>query len=116
MRSQPLPIRQERVKIAQAIAITGKSERALQGMALAGKIPGAAKIGGEWTFNDATLRAWVEELEITQCHARPLPIRSGAARSYGVGSRSRVKSTGGHYEQTMLKLLAHGSKRTAGRP
>src|SRR6186997_1173007 len=106
-------MRQERVKIAQAVAITGKSERALQAMALAGKVPGAAKIGGEWTFDEATLRSWVKELEeLTQCLARPLPMRSGAARSYGAGSRSRAKSIGGAYEQTMQKLRSLGSRRT----
>jgi hypothetical protein len=102
--------------MAQAVAITGKSERALQSMALAGKVPGAAKIGGEWTFNEARLRAWVEELEIPKCHAKPLPIRSGVVRSYGVGSRSKAKSIAGHYEQTMQKLRSLGSKRIADRP
>jgi len=116
MVSRALPILPERVKMAQAVAITGKSKRALQAMALAGKVPGAAKIGGEWTFNEATLRAWVEELEIPQCPAKPLRIRSGAARSSGVGSRSRARSTGGAYEQTMVKLRALGSRRTADRP
>ena len=102
MASQPLPIRRERVKMAQAVAITGKSDRALQAMALAGKVPGAAKIGGEWTFDEATLRAWVKELEVPQWLAKPLPTRSGAVQSYGAGSKLRAKSIGGHYEQGQL--------------
>lgn len=48
--------------MAAACAITGKDVRARQVMATGRKVPSAAKIGGEWTFGEARLRAWVKML------------------------------------------------------
>jgi hypothetical protein len=59
----PDAIKPERVTMAVACAITGKKPRSLRGMCLAGQVPGAAKLGGEWTFNEAQLRAWIDDLE-----------------------------------------------------
>lgn len=57
--STALAVARERVRMPVAMAITGKSARVLQSMALKQLIPGACKIGGEWTFNEKRLRAWV---------------------------------------------------------
>lgn len=38
--------------------ITGLSARCLQALALKGVIPGATKLGGQWTFDEERLRAW----------------------------------------------------------
>lgn len=105
-------IKPERVRMAEACAITGKASRAIQDMAATGKIPGAAKIGGEWTFNELTLRRWVERLESTPCQepdgGRPRLIRFGGGASCGAGSRSAARTASGRYEQTMRKLLGAG--------
>ena len=103
----------ERIRIGEASAITGKTARALQGMAIRGDVPGAAKIGGQWTFHEATLRAWVNDLEKRSCRAvvaRPRPIRSGAVPSFGAARKSRAATSSGLYEQTIQTLRAFGSR------
>jgi len=55
------PLKPERIRPRDAAAITGLSLRAVQGMALRGEIPGAAKIGGCWTFDEKTLRTWIAD-------------------------------------------------------
>jgi predicted DNA-binding transcriptional regulator AlpA len=60
----------ERIRPPQAASITGLAVRTVQLMALRGEIPGAAKLGGSWTFDEATLRAWVaEQVKKTQFRA-----------------------------------------------
>ena len=60
----------ERIKMAQALAITGLGMRRLQLMAKAGEVPGAIKIWGTWTFDECALRKWLHELEEEQCRTR----------------------------------------------
>jgi hypothetical protein len=99
-------------------------------MAKAGKVPGAAKIEGEWTFNLERLRGWVKELEEQSCQtpkttpaesvappaaARSRPIRSGTATSSTAARQSRASYGDGRYEQAMSKLLAYGSRKTSRR-
>jgi hypothetical protein len=114
----PLPIPQERVKMDGAKSITGKTARALRAMAIGGAIPGAVKIGGEWTFDVARLRAWICDLEQQQGNrcatVEKLPTTaSGTERSFGGGRRSTGRSGDGRYEQTIQRLLRSGSRTTA---
>src|SRR4051794_28541881 len=87
-------IQPERITMAGACAITGKRGRALRDLAATGKLPGAVKIGGEWTFSEAKLRAWIDELEkqqATPCPPvvrRPRDIATGTATSSGRARRS----------------------------
>lgn len=53
----------ERIRSRAAAAITGLPLRSLQGMAARSSIPGAAKLGACWTFNEAKLRQWILEKE-----------------------------------------------------
>lgn len=55
------PLKPERIRANQAAAILGMNKRTSQAMALRGELPGAAKIGGLWTFDEATLRSFIEE-------------------------------------------------------
>lgn len=48
--------RRERVRVGDAVLITGLSRRTLQEKAAAGVIPGARKTFGRWTFDVAELR------------------------------------------------------------
>lgn len=54
-------IRPERIRVAAAAAILGVEPRTVQALAARGDLPGAAKIGGLWTFDEAALRAWIKE-------------------------------------------------------
>jgi hypothetical protein len=48
----------ERVAIADAVLISGLSKRTLQSLAAHGRIPGAGKPAGRWTFDVMELREW----------------------------------------------------------
>lgn len=54
---------QERIRLAAACLITGLTTRTLQSLAIRAIIPGAAKLGGSWTFDVAKLRNWIAEQE-----------------------------------------------------
>ena len=79
--SKPLPVRPERIKIAIAIAITGESERTLQALAAAGRIPGAARLSRCWTFNERQLRQWVMYGRRPRCKRELTFLRSVRVRS-----------------------------------
>jgi Helix-turn-helix domain len=53
----------ERILTEDAVAILGLSGRMIQEMAQRGEIPGAAKFGRRWTFDDAKLRAMIADKE-----------------------------------------------------
>lgn len=65
----------ECIRPRQAAGITGLTVRAIQAMALRGELPGAAKLGGSWTFDEATLRTWIAD-EVEKNDARAKAIRS----------------------------------------
>lgn len=54
----------ERVRAAEIARITGLSVRKVQEHAAAGQMPGAAKLGGIWTFDPVKVRAWVAAQEV----------------------------------------------------
>jgi hypothetical protein len=58
--SAPLP----RIQSAAAARILGVSQRSVQGLALRGELPSAARIGGVWTFDAERLAAFVTQREL----------------------------------------------------
>src|SRR3954451_8890051 len=70
----------ERVCIGIASAILGRGSRSVLDLAARGELPGAAKIGGRWTFDLAKLRAYVRERE-QACHRRGTEHRRRIART-----------------------------------
>ena len=52
-----------RIQSGAAARILGVSQRSIQGLALRGEIPGAARIGGIWTFDPGKLVAFVAQRE-----------------------------------------------------
>lgn len=105
----PLARRPERVTIDGAVAILGVPARTVQALAAAGELPGSAKIGRRWTFDEAALRRWVAEKERETCRSE-MPRRTaiGAAMSCGGASRSAARNSDGAYEQAMRRLLSGG--------
>jgi excisionase family DNA binding protein len=87
----------ERVGIRTAAAILGRPARTVQDLAARGEIPGAAKIGRAWTFNEARLRLWVRQREDEACPR----TSTGAAKSGGRGSRSVGTSIDAAYAQLL---------------
>ena len=76
----------ERVRPQAAVTITGLSLRTVQALALRGEIPGAAKLGGSWTFDEAALRNWIKERIQWPKDQKPLNTPIGGAAPYGRGS------------------------------
>lgn len=121
MPRQALASGQERIKMAQAVAITGENERTLQAAAARGAIPGATKPFKCWTFDEAKLRAWLKRQEAKPCHddeidptrrtARP-PTSTTAAGSNGRAFRSGAASSEEAYRQAMRRL--RGKERANG--
>lgn len=105
----PLASAPERVKIARAAEITGENVRTLQALAAAGRVPGAAKLSRNWTFDIADLRIWIRRRKAETCqNARRRKTATGAGPSYGGNSRSVERSSDGAYEQTMRQLRNGG--------
>jgi hypothetical protein len=97
----PDAIKPERVTMAVACAITGKKPRSLRGMCLAGQVPGAAKLGGEWTFNEAQLRAWIDDLE-----QQPASTRVRKRRPTPPPWKSPIRTSDSEVARETLRLSA----------
>jgi excisionase family DNA binding protein len=52
-----------RIQSRAAAAILGVSQRTVQSLAIAGELPGAARIGGTWTFDAEKLTAFLKQRE-----------------------------------------------------
>lgn len=111
MPRQALASPAERIKMARAIVITGENGRTLQALAARGAIPGAAKLGKCWTFNEAELRNWIRDREQKPCQARVAEdprtrqaTRISAARSGGRALPSPAKSSEEVYQRAMNRL------------
>jgi hypothetical protein len=52
-----------RIQSAAAARILGVSQRSVQELALRGELPGAARIGGVWTFDSERLSAFISQRE-----------------------------------------------------
>jgi hypothetical protein len=49
-----------RIQSRAAAAMLGVSQRTVQSLAITGELPGAARIGGVWTFDSEKLTAFVK--------------------------------------------------------
>jgi len=93
----------ERCKVSQARLITGLEKRTLQALASAGRIPGASKLGGVWTFDEPTLRRWARNGE-----SKWRGTSTGAERRGGADFKPMEPSTAKAYERLF------GAKRKTG--
>jgi hypothetical protein len=115
--TEELAIARERIRIATAVAILGVPERTVRDLALRGEIPGAAKIGGRWTFDLARLREYIRHREAATCQsARPQRAHSGVATSFGVVRRSADRTSSGRYGQTIQRLRNAAARKTEPAP
>ena len=71
----------ERVRARAASLICGLPVRTVQHLAAQGVIPGAAKLGGQWTFDEVTLRAWIRRREAERCRTYISEARHGGVVS-----------------------------------
>jgi excisionase family DNA binding protein len=96
----------ERISISVAADILGIPGRTIRHMAQRGELPGAAKIGRRWTFDQARLRDYVRRQEAATCQSagRHLPDVFGVATRYGVAFRSGGETSNGRYARTIQRL------------
>ncbi len=107
---------------------TGLSLRTVQSLAAQGKIPGAAKLGGRWTFDLVKLRKWIADEEaavveraiwrpgiegLNAACERALGIRSGTSwaspsRAGGVSPEASIDEA---YERVLAQRLSGTRKR-----
>jgi hypothetical protein len=75
-------------------------------MARAGKLPGAARVGRDWTFDRDKLTAFIEQRESETCQqeGRPRPVATGAVTYYGRRPTLRASDTSGHCIQAIRNL------------
>jgi hypothetical protein len=74
----------------------GVSQRSVQGLARRGELPGAARIGGVWTFDAAGLTAFVTQRELDAerpvVSGRPLPPARLPTRAQTNVAYARLKA------------------------
>ena len=90
----------ERVRTKEASSILGVSHHVIIKMAAQGKLPGAAKIGGTWTFDREKLRRFIREKEY-ECQRKisiSEMVSGGSLLPYAAGSIDTA------YIQAMSKL------------
>ena len=88
-----------RLSSQHAAGRLGISVRKVQQMALAGQIPGAAQIGGRWTFDPDSLDRYIRQREAA---AWPSPAISIVAKAPGTGaSRAPAGSIAAVYRRAI---------------
>jgi hypothetical protein len=83
-----------RIQSAAAARILGVSQRSVQGLALRRELPGAARIGGVWTFDADRLAAFVTQRE----RDAERPVVSGSPPPARLSTRAQ---TNAQYERLM---------------
>jgi hypothetical protein len=105
--------------VAEAAAILGLKPRKLQAMSQRGEIPGAAKIGRQWTYDLVKLHRYVEQKEkeaTCQGSAKRQPGVIGAAPSCGAALRSAAGSSDGRLKQMIQQSQERAAKRAKSVP
>ena len=69
-----------RIQSAAAARILGVSQRSVQSLAIRGELPGAARIGGVWTFDSGKLAAFVTQRERDAANVADLSYIPSAVR------------------------------------
>jgi len=104
----------ERGTAKQAAAILGIKPRKLQAMSQRGEIPGAAKLGRQWTYDLTKLRRFVEQQETaTTCQrsARPRRDATGGGIPSGAALRSAGSASGGRLGRMIQQSQRRVGKR-----
>jgi excisionase family DNA binding protein len=112
---QPTPIsaprKGERVNIERAGQILGLQPRTVQKMAQRGELPGAARMGRRWTFNEDKLRGYVRHKERETWHAQKhQPDVTGVRTFSGAAPKSKAAKSDGRFTQIIQRLRDSAGK------
>lgn len=100
---------------ARAVAVwTSLSVRKVQELAAAGRIPGAAKLGGVWTFDPDKVRGWIAHQE-HQAWRGSLATSTSAATSGRATSKSPAAAIDAAFERLIRGRRRSGSRSGASR-
>jgi hypothetical protein len=96
-----------------AAAILGIKSRKLQAMSQRGEIPGAAKLGRQWTYDLAKLHRFVEQQEQATCqNEKPRRAATGATEFSMPSFRSGGDKSGGRLGQMIRQLQKRVAKQS----
>jgi hypothetical protein len=111
-----LALHSDRVDKYEAAAILHCDPRTVVDMARAGRLPSAAKLTREWSFDTAALREYVRRKEIDACQlAQRLPADAiGVGRHSMPVSRLATKTSDGLFKRTIQQLRANAARRARG--
>jgi hypothetical protein len=103
----------ERGTSQQAAAILGVKSRKLQAMSARGEIPGAAKLGRQWTYDLPKLRQFIDQQEKITCQgsAKRPPDAIGAAISSG----RKLEGVGAFSAGRLRQMIQQSQKRVTKR-
>src|SRR5262249_58588116 len=104
----------ERGTAKQAAVILGLKPRKLQAMSQRGEIPGAAKLGRQWTYDLAKLRGFVEQQETATTCQRSARLRrdaTGGGIPSGAALRSAGSASGGRLGRMIQQSQSRVGKR-----
>ena len=99
----------ERGSVAQAAAILGLGNRKVQVMSQRGEIPGAAKMGRQWTYDLAKLRRFVAQQERTCASGKPRPDATGGEIPFG----AKLKFVDTASDGRLVRMIQRSRKRVA---
>jgi hypothetical protein len=104
----------DRITIERAGEILGLATRTIQAMSTRGEIPGAAKFGRRWTYNEEKLHGYVRNQERAIWQGRPKPSpRLGAIgkTTFSTGaSKSTAEKSEDRYTQVIQRLRDSAAK------
>jgi hypothetical protein len=111
-RRMSAPPNRERISASAASDILGLPVRTVQQLAARGDIPGAAKFGRSWTFDQEKLRRLIREKERGQWQSeKRRPDVFGVAKLYGGASVTAVGTSAGRFTRVTRRLRGNGARR-----
>src|SRR5271166_2944564 len=103
--------RPERVRPPEVANMTGLSVRKVQELSAAGRIPGAAKLGGVWTYDPEQVRKWIKQRERQTWRGDSPSIATSATASSGDVSSSVAESIDVAFSHLIPGKRPNGSRR-----
>lgn len=103
--------KRERIRAIEASDILGVELRTVQAMAARGELPGAAKVGKLWTFDEPALRQWIKERSACPKDHRPQNTPIGGATRFGRDLPLQVANSVKASEQALQRLRRSVSPR-----
>jgi hypothetical protein len=105
----------DRIRIERAGQILGLATRTVQKMSQRGELPGAARMGRRWTYNEEKLHGYVRNKERETCQQSQKRIQHrpgaiGKTEFCTTGLRSTANDSEDRYSQTILAAQRNSAR------